>query len=114
MKFRELRMLEMLTVVFGESTMNRTQVQLWYNRFKEGRENTNDDARPDRPSTSSTDKNIEAVKKMILDNRRIIIKEVPDDVGISFGSCQAIVTNILDIKRVAEKTIPKLLNFKQK
>ena len=51
---------------------------------------------------------------MILDNRRIIIKEVPDDVGISFGSCQAIVTNILDIKRVAEKTIPKLLNFKQK
>ena len=23
---------------FGESTMSRTQVQLWYNRFKEGRE----------------------------------------------------------------------------
>ena len=27
----------MLTVAFGESTMSTTQVQLWYNRFKEGR-----------------------------------------------------------------------------
>ena len=28
----------MLTVAFGETTMNRTQVRLWYNRFKEGQE----------------------------------------------------------------------------
>ena len=56
-------------MTFGESTMSRTQVQLWYNRFKEGREGTNNDARPGQPSTSTTDKNIESVKKMILDNR---------------------------------------------
>ena len=37
---------EMLTVAFGWSTMNRTQVQLWYNRFKKGREDVNDNARP--------------------------------------------------------------------
>ena len=29
------------------------------------------DAHPDRPSTSTTYEDIEAVKKMILDNRRI-------------------------------------------
>ena len=34
----------MLTVAFGESTMSRTQVQLWYNQFKEGRADINDDA----------------------------------------------------------------------
>ena len=33
----------MLTVPFGEPAMSRTQVQLWYNRFKEGREDVNDD-----------------------------------------------------------------------
>ena len=64
----------------------RTQVQLWYNRFKEGREDVNDDYRPGRPSTPITDENIEAVKKIILDNRRITIREVADDIGISFGS----------------------------
>ena len=31
----------MLTVVFGESTMSRTQVQLWYNRFSALREDVN-------------------------------------------------------------------------
>ena len=31
------RTFEMLTVAYGESTMSKTQVQLWYNRFQEGR-----------------------------------------------------------------------------
>ena len=63
--------------------MSRTQVQLWYNRFREGREDIKSDARPGRPSTSTTDENIEAVKKIILNNRRITIREVADGVGIS-------------------------------
>ena len=90
---------------------SRTQVQLWCNRFKESREDLNDDARPGRPSTSATDENIEAVKKMILDNRRITIREVIDDVGISFVLCQAIFTDVLGVKRASAKIAPKLQNF---
>ena len=56
----------------------------------------------------------EQVKKMILENRRITIREVVDDVGISFGSCQAIFSDVLGMKRVAAKFVPKLLNFDQK
>ena len=82
----------MLTVAFGEFIISRKQVQLWYNQFKEGREDVNGDAHRGRPSMSTTDEDIEAVKKIIFDNRRIT-REVPDDVGISFGSCQAIVTD---------------------
>ena len=96
------------------STMSRTQAQLWYNRFKEDWEDVNDNARPGRPSTSTTDENIKAVKKMILNNRRITIREVADDIGISFGSCQEIFTDVLGRKPVAAKIIPKLLNFEQK
>ena len=55
--------------------MSRTQVQLWYNRFKEGRKDVNGDACPSCPITSRTDENIEAMKKMNLDNRRITIRE---------------------------------------
>ena len=102
------RPFEMLTVAFGESTISRTQVQLWYNRFKEGREDVRDDARPGRPSTLTTDKNIEAVKQMLLNNRRTTIREVGDDVG------QVIFTDVLGVKRMAAKIVPKLLNFKQK
>ena len=70
-------------MAFGKSTMSRTQVQLWCNRFKEDQEDVNDDAGP--PNMSTTNENIEAVKKMILDNLRITIKEVADDIGISFN-----------------------------
>ena len=61
----------MLTVAFGESTISRTQVQLC------------------STSTSITDENIEAVKKMILDNCRITIREATNDVGISFSKNRA-------------------------
>ena len=73
------------------------------NRFKEGREGVNDDARPDHPSTSTTDDNIETVT----------IKEFVDDVSISFGSCQPIFTYILGMNRATFKIVPKLLNFVQ-
>ena len=52
----------MLTVAIDDSTISRTQVKLLYNRFKEGPEDVNDDACPGRPSTSTTDENIEALK----------------------------------------------------
>ena len=100
--------------MIGKSTVGRTQVQLWHNQFKEGREDVNDDVRTGRPSTSTTDKKIEAVKKVILDNRRITIREMADDVDISLGSCQTIFTDVPGMKRAATKIIPKLLNFEQK
>ena len=68
---------------------------------------------PGRPSASTTDENFETVKKIILDNRRFTIGEVADDVGISFGSCQTIFMDVLRMKRVAAKIVPKLLNFEQ-
>ena len=54
--------------------IGRTQVQLWYNRDKEGREDVNDYTRPGRPSISTTDESFEAVKKIISDNRPIFIR----------------------------------------
>ena len=50
---------------------------------------------------------------MILDNRRKTIREVGYDVGISFGSGQAIFMDVLGLKRAAAKIVPKLLNFEQ-
>ena len=42
--------------------MSRTQVQLWYDCLKEGREDVNDGARSGRSSTLKIDENIDAVK----------------------------------------------------
>ena len=104
----------MLTKAYGESAMSRTRVYEWYKRFQDGREDVEDDEYPGRPSTSTTDENVEKVKDMVMNDRRIIIREVADDVGISIGSCHEIFSNVLGMKRVAAKFVPKLLNFEQR
>ena len=58
--------------------------------FQDGREDVNDEPRSGRPSTSTTYENVEAVKKIVLENRRITIREVAEDVGISVGTCHEI------------------------
>ena len=55
--------------------------------------------------------NIEAAKKMMLNNHRITFREVANDVGISFGLRQAIFTDALGMERATAKTVPKLPNF---
>jgi len=63
---------------------------------------------------STTDENVERVKEMVMNDRRITIREVADDVGILIGSCHGIFSDVLGMKRVTAKFVPKLLNFEQK
>ncbi|KAG5333234.1 SETMR methyltransferase, partial [Acromyrmex charruanus] len=104
----------MLTVAYGEATLDRSNVYRWYKMFSEGREDVNDEERAGHPSTSTTDENIDEVKKIVLANRRITVREVAEDLNISIGSCHSIFTNDLGMRRVAAKFVPKLLNFDQK
>ena len=50
----------------------------------------------------------------MLKNRRITIREVAEDVGISVGSCYDILSDVLGMRRVSAKFVPKLLNFDEK
>ncbi|XP_018365426.1 PREDICTED: putative uncharacterized protein FLJ37770 [Trachymyrmex cornetzi] len=104
----------MLTVAYGEATLDRSNVYRWYKMFSEGLEDVNDEERAGHPSTSTTDENIDEVKKIVLANRRITVREVAEDLNISIGSCHSIFTNDLGMRRVAAKFVPKLLNFDQK
>ena len=50
----------------------------------------------------------------MLDNRRITIRDIANDVGLLFGSCKAIFTDVLGIKRAPANIVLNLLNFEQK
>lgn len=78
----------MLIASFGESTMSITQVELWFNRFKEGRKNVTDKACPNcRQKRQKTDEN----------------------------SCLIMFTDILGMKSATKKKqIKKKLNKKMK
>ena len=83
----------MLIKAYGESAMSKTRVYEWYKRFQDGREN------------------VEKVKKWFMNDRRLTIRDVSNDVGISIGSCHEIFSNVVGMKRMAAKFVPKLLNF---
>jgi hypothetical protein len=50
----------------------------------------------------------------MLDNRRMIIRELSDKLGLSFGLVQSIVTEDLGRKFVSVKFVLKLLTVEQK
>ena len=58
--------------------------------------------------------NIEKVKKIVLENRRVGIREVAEALNISYGSIQHIVVHVLGMKSVACRLVPKDPNILQK
>ncbi|XP_076546698.1 protein GVQW3-like [Osmia lignaria lignaria] len=86
----------------------------WYKAFKKGREEVQDSPRSGRPSMVSTDENVEKIKKMVIDNRRLSVREVSRDVEMSHMSVHNILTEVLGMRRVVARLVPKELNFLQK
>ena len=95
--------LKMLQKCFGESTLLKTQVFEWHEAFSEGREVVENLPHASRPSNSVNDDNIEKVKKIVLKNRRVGIREITEALNISYGSTQHIGVHALGMKRVAAK-----------
>jgi len=73
-----------------------------------------EDPRPGRPSTSTDDDHVERVRAVIRGNRRLTVREVADEVGISIGSCHQIFNEKLQMRRVSAKFAPCLLTDDQK
>ena len=94
--------------------MGRTQVFDGFRRFKEGRTSVESDPSSGRPSTSRNEEMIAEVRKIFRNNRRMTVRETADDCGISVGSCEAILTDDLHMKRVCAKFVPRLLTYDQR
>ncbi|KAJ8949729.1 hypothetical protein NQ318_005050 [Aromia moschata] len=59
-------------------TLSRTQVFEWHKAFSEGREVIENLHRASRPSASVNDDNIENVTEIVLENRRVGIREIAE------------------------------------
>jgi len=56
---------------------------------------------------------IAEVRKIVHNNRRLTVREIVDDCGISVGSCDAILTDDLHVKHVYMKFVPHMLTDDQ-
>ena len=57
---------------------------------------------------------IAKVRTVVRNNRKLTVRGIVDDCGISAGSCDAILTDDLHTKRVCAKFVPRLLTDDQR
>ena len=85
---------------FGDEALSQTRIKKCFNRFKSGRMSVEDEARSGRPSTSRNEKVIEKVRHIVIKGRRLTLRKIVEEVGISRGSVHSILTEDLCMQRV--------------
>ena len=106
--------LNFLQEVYGDDTMSRTRIYEWHRRFKEGREEVEDDHRSGKPSTSRTDENAERVRQKVQSDRRLTVRMIADELGMNSERVWRIITKDLGMRTICAKMVPRLLNEGQK
>ena len=99
----------MLQEAFKEEAFSKTQVYEWYSRFKGGEMSCED-----QPRSGRNDENLEKVHNAINADHRRTNDEISEINGLSWSSCQWMLTEDLNMKHVPAKFVPRLLTEDQK
>jgi len=103
----------MLVKVYGDNAMKKTAVYKWVKRFSEGRESITEEERSGRPATSRTEENIEKVRQIVRENRRLTVRSIAEQVNINRETVRNTLTEDLDMRKLCAKMIPKELTKEQ-
>ena len=60
--------------IFAEDSPPNTTVKRWAAEFKRGRDSSEDDPQSGRPKTSTTDAQVDAIHRLVLDDRRLTVQ----------------------------------------
>jgi histone-lysine N-methyltransferase SETMAR len=103
-----------LMEVCGDGVMSVQHVRKWCGEFENSRTNIHNDDRTDRPSTSRTDVNAARVEELILENRRVTIRDLSAALELSIGTVHYIVHEELGFRKVCARWAPKCLSEEHK
>jgi hypothetical protein len=73
----------MLQTAYGDEAVSRSSVFEWSKRFKDGREDLQDDPRSGRPSTARNANTIANVREMMTQDRRLSLRMMSDELNIN-------------------------------
>jgi len=83
-------------------------------QFKRGDFSTCDAPRPGLPETVTTPEIIDQIHDIILEDRRISVKSIAEQLGISLERVGSIIHEDLDMRKLSAKWVSKCLNANQK
>jgi transposase len=105
---------EMLQNVYGDESSSRSSVFEWFKRFKDGREDHQDDPRSGRPSTSRNADTVENVPEMVTRDRRLALRVMLDELNINKETIRQILHEDLRKRKICAKFVPHSLTDEQK
>jgi len=100
--------------VYWDSSPSFSTIKKWAAEFKRGRTSLEDDPREGRPKSATTPEIIEQVHDMVLDDRRMKVREISETIGIPKERVGYIVHEELDMKKLCAKWVPRLITADQK
>lgn len=103
-----------LDAVHGVSAPAFATVYNWVNEFKRGRKSTKDEHRSGRPIEVSTPETIDKIHDMVLNDRRIKLREIVEVTGVSKGTVISILHEKLDMRKISARWVPRLLSAENK
>ncbi|CAH1963180.1 unnamed protein product [Acanthoscelides obtectus] len=65
-----------LLSVFGNKAPHQSTISRWYGEFKRGRVSLSEDSRVSVPKTAVTQENVDAVRKVIIEDRHVTYREI--------------------------------------
>ena len=98
----------------GTNAPSLSTVLRWRREFSRGRESIEDDKRPGRPISVTDEQNVKKVLEVVNTDRRLKVRQIAKDMGISKTSVHRILTVNLGMKKISASWVPKLLNDSQK
>ncbi|CAF0914309.1 unnamed protein product [Didymodactylos carnosus] len=105
---------EELTTALGSDAPAYATVAKWAKRFREGREDVNDDFRSGRPILVLTDENIEQVRKVIEDDPHSTYDDIIAVTSLSDGTIERIIHDCLKMRKVTSRWVAHKLSDEQK
>jgi len=104
----------MLVQVYGTGAVSRKCVYDWFKLFRDGKETTEDEPRSGRPSTSRTPDMIERVRQTLTQDRRVTLRMMAEELGISKDTVHTIVREDLGKRKICTRFVPHKLTDEQK
>ncbi|GBM56331.1 hypothetical protein AVEN_60313-1 [Araneus ventricosus] len=105
---------EMLVKVYGVDEVSKKCIFEWFKSFRDGKEDVKGETRSDRPPTSTTPDNIERVRRMLADDRRLSLRMITEELKISLDSVSNIIHEHLQKRKICARLVPHKLSDEQK
>ncbi|XP_064486050.1 protein GVQW3-like [Ornithodoros turicata] len=95
--------LKLVQEVYDDNAMSRMRVFEWHKRFTEGWENVEDDERPGRPVTATTEEVVEKINAIVRNDRRLSIPMIAEMVNVDKQPVRQILHEQLNMRKIRAK-----------